>query len=93
MAEEIVEEALRKKEEEDREEFWLKHLILEIESAIKDEGSAVWMYDKIRTDIAAMYPPGTLEYDTLKEIAGDELRHSQSLQEIRASLKKRLAGL
>lgn len=93
MAQEIVEEVIRKKEEEDREEFWLKRLILMLDRAIKDEGEAVWMYDKLRTEMAAMYPPGSPEYDTIKEIKGDEMRHMQELRRVLESVKKRLAGL
>lgn len=93
MAEEIVEEALRKKEKEDREEFLLKILIMDVESQIRDETEAVWRYDKLRTEMAAMYPPGTPEYDVIKRIGSDESEHIRLLQKVRDKLKERLAGL
>jgi len=70
--------------------FWLEQLIRDVDVAMRDEEEAWRMYDKLRTDIAAVYPPGTLAYDTVVKIIADEKRHYEELSRIKRTLLQRL---
>lgn len=62
-------------------------LIRRVDEAKRDEDDAKNMYNRIRTDLVAIFPPGTAVYDMFIRIVSDEVRHSEDLSRIRSALE------
>ena len=83
----------QEKEDTKRLAFWLNRLVTEIDAGMRDEEEAIRFYDKLRTDIVAVYPPGTSEYETIVAITADEKRHYLELSRMKTVFLRKLGEL
>ena len=72
-----------------RMDFWLDRLLRKIDEAAADESAAIIMYGNLRSEVAAVFPPGTQPYDIIKKIEEEERVHFRQLDEIRQTILKK----
>ena len=76
-------------DESSRMLFWLDRLLRKIDEAAADESAAIIMYGNLRSEVAAVFLPGTQPYDIIKKIEEEERVHFRQLDEIRQTILKK----
>jgi len=71
----------------------LERLLVKVVEAKRDEEDAIRFYEKLNSEMATVFPPGTLPYDRIKAIFDDENKHYGWLIEIQGVIENRLREL
>jgi len=74
---------------ESKDSALVDKLVTQVDAAIRDQEEAWKMYDKMRTDMVTVFPPGTRMYEIFLKIVADEMRHREDLYQIRMALMEK----